>query len=89
MRGPEYRYTEKRSDALIKFDYKKAREQGLKGSDLEHVRSLGFEVLNLERFPKSYYALFEVKEYSNKKLSLPDYIERLDNFWEFEKQYPL
>lgn len=78
-------------NVIIKMDYKKARKFGIKGSDLQHIRDLGFNVLNLERFPKSYFALFEVSEYNKKKipLSLPPYLERLAPFWNFEKQYPL
>jgi len=71
----------------IKYDWRKAYQAGWKGSPIDHMKKLGYNVVNYEvpmidRRPVLECTLFEV---TNRRPS-PDYIEEIPPFWNFEKK---
>ena len=68
---------------LIKYDHKKAYAAGQRGTPLDEVKELGYDILNYE-IPKNLgCTLFEVR---NKVKNHPSYIEELYPFWDFKKK---
>lgn len=74
------------SSLILKYDYKKAYEQGIKGSVVNDLIRLGISIKKFDPLIDLGCALIEPHKQPDK---LPNYITYLDNIWEFDYYYPI
>lgn len=87
LKKGNHKYLDKRiNKKLLRYDHKLAKLDGVKGSILDDVKSLGAEITNYEALSHYGFSLVEIR----KELKIyPHYIKPLPHFWKFTTPHPL